>query len=67
MRQLLAIIFLLACHPLAEAEETSGTPPTTFRLTLASSLKNPLSQNLIDFKNAIEEELLGHSAYRNFR
>ena len=28
-------------------------------MTLANSLKNPLSQNLIDFKNAIEEDLAG--------
>ena len=59
MWRLLTIVFFLACHPLAEAAETKATLPTILRLTLASSLKNPLSQNLIDFKNAIEEDSAG--------
>jgi C4-dicarboxylate-binding protein DctP len=59
MRIVLATLVLLACHCLAQAAETSGASPTTLRVTLASSLRNPLSQNLIDFKNAIEEDSSG--------
>lgn len=59
MRLLLAILVLLGYQPLAMAAETAATPATTLRLTLASSLRNPLSQNLIDFKNAIEEDSSG--------
>ena len=59
MRILLTILVSLACQPLAKAAETNVTPPTTLRVTLASSLKNPLSQNLVDFKNAIEEDSAG--------
>lgn len=58
MRVLLAVLVLLVSLPLAKAE-TSATPPVTLRLTLASSLRNPLSQNLIDFKSAVEEESSG--------
>jgi C4-dicarboxylate-binding protein DctP len=59
MRMLLTALILLSTLPLAKAAETNVTPPTTLRLTLASSLRNPLSQNLIDFKNAIEEDSSG--------
>ena len=59
MRILLTILVSLACQSLAKAAETSVTPPTTLRLTLAGSLRNPLSQNLVDFKNAIEEDSSG--------
>src|SRR5262245_37481771 len=47
------------CWPSASAAETGGTPPTTLRLTLANSLKNPLSQNLVDLKSAVEEDSAG--------
>ena len=59
MRIILTILVSLAWQPLAKAAETSVAPPTTLRVTLASSLRNPLSQNLIDFKNAIEEDSVG--------
>lgn len=59
MRILLTILVSLACQTLAKAAETSVPPPTTFRVTLANSLKNPLSQNLVDFKNSIEEDSSG--------
>ena len=55
MRLLLTILVLLASESLVGAAETKA-PPKTLRLTLAGSLKNPLSQNLVDFKNAIEED-----------
>jgi C4-dicarboxylate-binding protein DctP len=59
MRLVLTILVLLGCPSLAKAAETNNTPPKTLRMTLANSLKNPLSQNLIDFKNAIEEDSAG--------
>lgn len=59
MRLLLAIMILLSCPHAVNAAEPAATPAKTLRLTLASSLKNPLSQNLIDFKNAIEEDSSG--------
>jgi C4-dicarboxylate-binding protein DctP len=59
MRLLLAILLVLASQSVINAAETSVAPVTTLRLTLASSLRNPLSQNLIDFKNAIEEDSSG--------
>jgi C4-dicarboxylate-binding protein DctP len=59
MRLLLAILLLLASPSVIKAEEASVSPAKTLRLTLASSLRNPLSQNLLDFKNAIEEDTSG--------
>jgi C4-dicarboxylate-binding protein DctP len=59
MRIILTILVALAFQPLAKAAESTVTAPTTLRVTLASSLRNPLSQNLIDFKNAIEEDSAG--------
>jgi C4-dicarboxylate-binding protein DctP len=43
----------------AEAEETKVVPSKTLQITLAGSLLNPLSQNLVDFKNAVEEKSAG--------
>jgi C4-dicarboxylate-binding protein DctP len=59
MRLFFAMLSLLACTALAEAAETSANAAKTLRLTLAGSLKNPLSQNLVDFKDAIEEDSSG--------
>ena len=59
MRIILTLLVSLACQPLAKAAETNVSPATTLRVTLANSLRNPLSQNLIDFKNAIEEDSSG--------
>ncbi|WP_088348850.1 MULTISPECIES: TRAP transporter substrate-binding protein DctP [Rhodomicrobium] len=59
MRLLLSILVLLASQPAVLAAEQGVTPAKTLRVTLANSLKNPLSQNLIDFKNAIEEDSSG--------
>lgn len=43
----------------AEVEEGKIVPSKTLQVTLAGSLLNPLSQNLVDFKNAIEEKSAG--------
>lgn len=59
MRLLLTMLILLACHPLAKAAETDAAPSATLRVTLANSLRNPLSQNLVDFKNSVEEDSSG--------
>ena len=59
MRLLFTVVVLLACTPLARAAEKNASPPKVLRATLAGSLKNPLSQNLVDFKNAIEEDSSG--------
>jgi C4-dicarboxylate-binding protein DctP len=59
MRLLLAILALLTIRAVAEAEDAKVIPPKTLRLTLAGSLKNPLSQNLVDFKNLVEEKSSG--------
>lgn len=53
------ILALLATKALAEAEEAKVIPSKTLQATLAGSLRNPLSQNLVDFKNIIEEESAG--------
>jgi C4-dicarboxylate-binding protein DctP len=59
MRILLTILALFAFKALAEAGETDVVSPKTLRVTLTGSLRNPLSQNLVDFKNAIEEKSSG--------
>lgn len=59
MRLLLTIFILLTFTASAEAAETDAKSPKTLRLTMAGSLKNPLSQNLVDFKDAIEEDSSG--------
>ncbi len=59
MSLFLAILILLTSTPFAEAAEKGAIPPKTLRVTLAGSLKNPLSQNLVDFKNAVEEDSSG--------
>lgn len=53
------ILALLTTKALAVAEEAKVTPQKTLRATLAGSLKNPLSQNLVDFKNMVEEKSAG--------
>ena len=59
MRLLLTILALLATHAIAKAEEAKVTPSKTLQLTLAGSLRNPLSQNLVDFKDMVEEKSAG--------
>jgi C4-dicarboxylate-binding protein DctP len=59
MRLFWTILILLTCTALAEAAETATKPPKTLRVTLAGSLKNPLSQNLVDLKNQVEEDSSG--------
>ncbi len=59
MRGFLMILLTLVSAPLAEAGETGAPPPKTFRVTLAVSLKNPLGQNVVDFKNEVEEKSAG--------
>jgi C4-dicarboxylate-binding protein DctP len=59
MRLVLALLVLLAFEPLAQAAETSSVPAKVLRATMAGSLKNPLSQNLVDMKSDVEEESSG--------
>ncbi len=59
MRLVLMTILTLACGALAGAAETGEPPPKTLRVTLAVSLKNPLGQNVVDFKNEVEERSAG--------
>ncbi len=66
MRLVFTMLILLAWAPSAKAAETQPNPPKTLRVTLAGSLKNPLSQNLVDFKNAIEEDSAGTLAVKIF-
>lgn len=58
--RLSAMMFLvLAFAAAAKAGEPGGPPPKALRVTLAVSLKNPLGQNLVDFKNDVEEKSAG--------
>ncbi|MBX2805278.1 MAG: TRAP transporter substrate-binding protein DctP [Hyphomicrobiales bacterium] len=59
MRMLLTILALFVTHLSAAADEAKVIPSTTLQATLAKSVRNPLNQNLVDFKEIIEKKSSG--------
>lgn len=59
MRLVLAILAFVAFAAAAEADQAGAIPAKKLRVTLAGSLLNPLSQNIVDFKSFIEEQSAG--------